>query len=79
MLMKQNNVKRLQWIKVHEDWTIKEWNKVIWTDESKFEIFGSNKRVYVQRRVGERAATSCITPIIKHRRDTVMMWRAFVN
>ena len=49
----QNNVKRLQWVKAHKDWTMDQRNKVIWTDESKFEIFGSNKSVYVQRRVGE--------------------------
>ena len=26
---KQNNVKRLQWAKVHKDWTTEQWNKVL--------------------------------------------------
>ena len=47
-LRKQNNGKRLQWVKAHKDWTIEQWNKVLWIDESKFEIFGSNRRVYLQ-------------------------------
>ena len=59
-LRKQNHVKRLQWATVLKYWTIKQWNKIFWTDESKFEMFGSNKRVYVHRRVGERAAIPSI-------------------
>ena len=52
--------------KAHKNWTIEQWNKVLWTDESKFEIFGSNTRVYVRCKVGERAAIPCIPPILKH-------------
>ena len=63
LLRKQNNVKGVHWAKVHKHWTIK----------SKFETFGSNRRVYVQWRVGERAPTPCIIPTIKHRRDSVII------
>ena len=56
---KQNNVKGLEWAKAHKDWTIQQRNKVLWTDKSKFDV-------YVWQRVGERAATFCITPTIKH-------------
>ena len=55
-------------------WTIEWWHKVLWTDENKFEIFGSNRRVWW--RVGERAATPCITPTLKHGRGIVMVWVA---
>ena len=58
LLRKQNNVKRLQWAKAHKAWTIEQWNKVFWTDKSKFKIFGLNRRIYMWWRVGERAATS---------------------
>ena len=46
----------------------------LWTDELKFKIFGSNRRVYVQQRVGERAAIPCITQTIKYRGDSVILW-----
>ena len=44
------------------------------TVESKFEIFGLNWRDYVQWRVGERAATPCITPTVKHGVGSVIVW-----
>ena len=47
LLRKLNNVKRFQWAKAYKDWTKEQLNKVLWTDESKFEIFGLNKRFYV--------------------------------
>ena len=48
-----NNKKRLALAKKHEQWTLDWWKSVLWSDESKFEIFGSNRRVFVRRRVGE--------------------------
>ena len=39
-----NKRKRLIWAKEHRHWTEEDWNKVLWTDESKFEVFGSHRR-----------------------------------
>ena len=50
LLRKQNNVKRLQWGKVHKGWTIEQCNEVLWADESKFEIVGCvYMRMYVAK------------------------------
>ena len=70
-------VKKRQW--AHKDWKINQWNKTHWTDESMFEIFGSNTRVYVWRRVGERAATPCIISSVKHGGWSAVMCGAFAN
>ena len=44
LLRKKNNLKRFQWATGQKDWTKVYWGKkVLWTDESKFEIFGLNK------------------------------------
>jgi len=32
----------LVWAKEHRHWTEEDWKKVFWTDESKFEVFGSH-------------------------------------
>ena len=70
---KQNNVKRLQKPKVYKNLRTDLKNKVILTDESKFEIFWSNWRVYVRRSVGERTANSIITQTVKHGGISPMM------
>ena len=36
-----------------KDWRMDDWHKVVWSDESKFNVFGSDGRVYIRRRVGE--------------------------
>ena len=63
---KANNVKRFQWALAHKHWTREQWIKELWTDESKFKIFGSYRRVYVLPRVQERVSTFFITPTVKH-------------
>ena len=45
-----NKKKRLDWAMKHCQWTTENWKKVLWTNESKFEIFGSSRRVFVRRR-----------------------------
>jgi len=56
LLRSQNKKKRLEWTKKHRYWTTSDWNKVLWSDESKFEIFGSKRRVFVRRLAGERVS-----------------------
>ncbi|CAJ0955163.1 unnamed protein product [Ranitomeya imitator] len=34
------------------EWTLDQWKSVLWSDDSKFEIFGSSHRVFVRRRKG---------------------------
>ena len=62
-----NKKKRLAWAKKHEQWMFDQWKSVLWSDESKFEIFGSNHHVFVRCRVGERMISACVVPIVKHR------------
>ncbi|CAJ0964174.1 unnamed protein product [Ranitomeya imitator] len=58
--------KRLVWTKKHKEWTLDQWKSVLWSDESKFEIFGSNHRVFVQRRKGEQMDSTCLDPTVNH-------------
>ena len=51
LLKDTNNKKRLVWAKKHEQQTLDWWKAVFWSDESKCEIFGSNRCVFVRRRV----------------------------
>ena len=66
LLKDTNNKKRLAWAKKHEQWTLDWWKSVLWSDESKFAIFGSNRRVFVRRQVGEHMISACVVPTVKH-------------
>ena len=46
---------------------------MLWPAESKFEIFGSTCRVFVQRRKGEQMVSTCMVPTVKHGGRGVMV------
>ena len=58
--------KRVAWAKEHVNWTIEDWSKVIWSDETRISIFGSDGMRYVRRRPKEDYLPECMTASIKH-------------
>ena len=54
------------------------WKSVLLSDESKFEIFGSNHCVFVRCRVGERMISACVVPTVKHG-EGMMVWGSFAG
>ena len=79
LLMKLKDVKKLQLTKAHNDLNIEKLNKVLWSKESEFEMFRSNRRVYMRRRVGERFAIPWITPSLKYGGGSVIVWGDFAD
>ena len=49
-------------------------NRVLYTHESKFEIFGTKRRQYDRRRIGEAYQPKCLNPTIKHRGGFLQVW-----
>lgn len=68
---------RLMFAMQHRHWTVEQWSKVLFTDESRFSPFKSDGRVYVRRMVGEEFNDNCIMPTIKCERKTVTVWGCF--
>ena len=73
LLKDNNNNKRLAWAKKHKQWTLDWWKSVLWSDESKFEIFVFNCRVFVGCRVGELIIFACVVSTVKHGGGGVMV------
>ena len=58
--------KRLAWAKKHEQWILDRWKSVLCSDESKCDIFGSNRCVFVRRSEGKWIISACVVPTVKH-------------
>jgi transposase len=65
--------KRVQWAKAHLNWSQEQWNRVLWSDESKISLFSSDGIHYVRRRSGEEFLPQCLTPTMKHP-VSLMVW-----
>ncbi len=72
-----NERKRLLWVKKYKHYSIENWKKVLFTNESKFEIHGNNRRVYVRRRRGERLSNQCLKSTVKHGGGNINVWGCF--
>lgn len=69
-----NKAKRLDYARKHRNWGAEKWQQVLWTDESKFEIFGCSRRQFVRRRAGERYNNECLQATVKHGGGSLQVW-----
>lgn len=76
-ISKRNRVKRLQFAKKHADNPIAFWKRVLWSDESKFEIFGTKQRSRVWVKPGEDLLDKNIKKTVKHGGGNIMVWGCF--
>lgn len=76
LLTKKMQQKRLEWARKHADWSLHKWRTVIFSDESKFNLFGSDGIQYVRRKVGERLSGKCLKLTVKHPPGQ-MIWGCF--
>ncbi len=67
--------RRLTWAKEKKNWTIAQWSKVLFSDESKFCISFGNQGPRVWRKGGEARSPSCLKSSVKFP-QSVMIWGA---
>lgn len=65
---------RLQFGRDHVNWNIEDWSRVLFTDESRFCLYNSDRRVRVVRRPNERYAQCNIRAIMPFNGGSVMVW-----
>ncbi len=50
------------------------WNNVLWSDETKINLFGSDGVKHLWRQPGEEYKDKCVLPTVKHGGGSVMFW-----
>lgn len=70
---KKQKTRRLNWAKEHINWTNEEWNNVIFSDESRFELCVGNQRGRVIRNKSEAFEPNCLKRTVKFPKS-VMIW-----
>ncbi len=50
------------------------WNHILWSDETKINVFGSDGVKRVWRQAGEEYKDKCVLPTVKHGGGSVMVW-----
>ena len=69
-----NKAKRLKFARGYATEPETFWNKVIWSDESKFELFRSKGKVIVWRKNGTAVMPKYLTPTVKYGGGSVLVW-----
>jgi transposase len=74
-LSNKNQKIRKKWCQERKNWTIDDWKKVLWSDESPF-VFRFNQRERVWKLSDEKFHPSLLTGTVKHD-DKIMVWGCF--
>lgn len=77
LISKKNRKARLEFARRHVNWTVDDWAKDLWSDESKVCFFTSDGIQYVRRPVGTRFEPKYQLPTVKHGGGHVMVWGCF--
>ena len=75
-ISKVNQRKRLEFARRHKMQPLSFWNKVLWTDETKINLFGSDGKQKVWRKPGQALKSCNLLPTVKHGGGSVMAWGA---
>uniref|UniRef100_A0AAZ3S4C6 Transposase Tc1-like domain-containing protein n=1 Tax=Oncorhynchus tshawytscha TaxID=74940 RepID=A0AAZ3S4C6_ONCTS len=70
---------RLQFATAHGDKDRTFWRNVLWSDETKIEMFGHNNHCYVWRKKGDARKLKNTIPTVKHGGGSIMLWGCFAT
>lgn len=77
LISKKNRLARIKFAKEHLNWSAEQWGKILWSDESKYNLFSSDGIRYIRRPINKRNDVKYQIPTVKHGGGNVMVWGCF--
>lgn len=74
LISAKNRKARLKWAEEHKHWTEKDWERVVFTDETKINIWGSDGVRYCWVQPGDPLKPHHLDLTVKHGGGSLMMW-----
>ena len=74
MLTARHRKLRLAFARAHQHWTVEDWKKVWFSDETKLNLFGSDGKDYYWKKPGSAARKHHFQPTLKHGGGSIMLW-----
>src|SRR5579859_4406827 len=78
-LCTENVAKRLQWALKYKDWTVEDWKRIIWSDESSIWIGINPRQQWVIHPSEERLNRKYVKKTFKSVQVKVMVWACFTG
>ena len=74
LLSNKHHKAGLDFANAYKDWTLEDWKKVIWSDETKINCLGSDGCKWVWKKTGEGLSDRVVQGTVKFGGGSVMMW-----
>ena len=79
VLQRRHRVERTNWSQQHLHWTQQRWNRVLFSDESRFNLSFGDGRIRVWRRTGERYADCNVLERDRFGGGSCMVWGGIIG
>ena len=74
LLKKRHRLARLMFARRHKMWGREEWGRVLWSDETKINLFNPDGSLFVRRPVGTRFEQRYTKGTVKFQGGNIMVW-----
>lgn len=76
LLTKRHREARLKFARTHKDWTLNDWKRVVWSDETKINRFGSDgkQHCWVKDSGSSAFSKNLVRPTVKFGGGSIMIW-----
>jgi len=64
----------MDYAEAHQHWTVDDWKRVVWTDETKVNCLGSDGKQWMWKREGEGLNDRLVQGTVKFRGGSLMFW-----